>query len=500
MKDYSFGNYICALRMGLGLSQFQLGTLVGVTDKAVSKWENGDAKPRVATCYRLADVLGVSISELLSCEKRDTAQARKELDKMNKDLWKEAYNRLYEIYGDQPPLLCWSRLASEENALAGTDAVQSFAVVGRIESAAKEHNCLTINAGAINSSFAAWLFGATKVNPLPPHYRCLNCKKTEFVQDVRDGFDLEPKKCTCGAMLVRDGHDLPYEGYAKAEHKGTFVDLRVSDSFRPTAVKAVMDFYQETAEVLPVKLEGNDPQWTLERYIVLPKDREKPKVSHDGFWHTGDDAFREWHECTPAFNFISNKQLNVIDQMQRRRNCHFPDAMDLADKAMAERLFQDRAAKLAFITDALSVDEPHDFDLIFRLDSMSHASGAWEGNGKQLVQSDPAVFRRIPACREDVYKAVENGLRMADVQERGLALQIMEDTRKGKYHSKGMPDQLEKLLQTLKLPEWYPECLKKIQYLFPKGHCVAYVMIDLAYEWFRLNYPKEFADCTETVK
>lgn len=68
MKDYGFGNYICALRTGLGLSQFQLGTLVGVTDKAVSKWENGDAKPRVSTCYRLAEVLGVSISELLSCK------------------------------------------------------------------------------------------------------------------------------------------------------------------------------------------------------------------------------------------------------------------------------------------------------------------------------------------------------------------------------------------------------------------------------------------------
>ena len=60
MKDYSFGNYICALRTGRGLSQFQLGTLVGVTDKAVSKWENSESKPRLATCYRLADVLGLN--------------------------------------------------------------------------------------------------------------------------------------------------------------------------------------------------------------------------------------------------------------------------------------------------------------------------------------------------------------------------------------------------------------------------------------------------------
>ena len=74
MKDYSFGNYICALRMGLGLSQFQLGNLVGVSDKAVSKWENGDARPRLATCYRLAEVLGVNINELLSCNTAMTAR------------------------------------------------------------------------------------------------------------------------------------------------------------------------------------------------------------------------------------------------------------------------------------------------------------------------------------------------------------------------------------------------------------------------------------------
>ena len=114
MKDYSFGNYICALRTGLGLSQFQLGTLVGVTDKAVSKWENGDAKPRIGTCYRLAEVLGVTVNELLSCN--TTLPARKELDNMKRKLWNEAQKRL-SIFGDVPPVLCWSRLAAEKAAV-----------------------------------------------------------------------------------------------------------------------------------------------------------------------------------------------------------------------------------------------------------------------------------------------------------------------------------------------------------------------------------------------
>ena len=57
MRDYSFGNLISALRIRRGLSQYQLGALVGVSDKAVSKWENGVSKPRMNIILKLAEVL-----------------------------------------------------------------------------------------------------------------------------------------------------------------------------------------------------------------------------------------------------------------------------------------------------------------------------------------------------------------------------------------------------------------------------------------------------------
>lgn len=42
MKDYSFGNFLRELRERSSLSQYQLGSLVGLSNKAVSKWENLD--------------------------------------------------------------------------------------------------------------------------------------------------------------------------------------------------------------------------------------------------------------------------------------------------------------------------------------------------------------------------------------------------------------------------------------------------------------------------
>ncbi len=64
MSNYNFGNYICELREKKGLSQSQLGEKLGVSNKAISKWENGGAYPSSELMLPLAEELGVSIETL----------------------------------------------------------------------------------------------------------------------------------------------------------------------------------------------------------------------------------------------------------------------------------------------------------------------------------------------------------------------------------------------------------------------------------------------------
>ena len=66
MRDYEFGNYIRRCRKAKGLSQFQLGMLLGVTDRAVSKWENGISKPRAELFGKLSRILEIRVEELIS--------------------------------------------------------------------------------------------------------------------------------------------------------------------------------------------------------------------------------------------------------------------------------------------------------------------------------------------------------------------------------------------------------------------------------------------------
>ncbi len=73
MNDYTFGNYLYDLRKKAGLSQSELALQLDVTNKAISKWENGNAKPSTKTLRKLAGLFGISVDTLL--EKKEGRRA-----------------------------------------------------------------------------------------------------------------------------------------------------------------------------------------------------------------------------------------------------------------------------------------------------------------------------------------------------------------------------------------------------------------------------------------
>jgi transcriptional regulator with XRE-family HTH domain len=82
-NNYAFGNYITELRKKKKLSQTELGEKLGVSNKAVSKWENGAAYPSTDLILPLAEALGVSVEEILasiSQSKAEKTRLRRFLD------------------------------------------------------------------------------------------------------------------------------------------------------------------------------------------------------------------------------------------------------------------------------------------------------------------------------------------------------------------------------------------------------------------------------------
>jgi len=93
MNDFAFGNYLYELRVKKGLTQNELGELLGVSGKAVSKWETGAAKPRTDTLMRLAAVYDLSVSELLSGAAFSDSNKKRDTDNM---LAKELVKRMVQ--------------------------------------------------------------------------------------------------------------------------------------------------------------------------------------------------------------------------------------------------------------------------------------------------------------------------------------------------------------------------------------------------------------------
>jgi len=98
MDQIKIGKFIAMCRKEQALTQLQLAEKLGITDKAISKWERGIAMPDTSIMLTLCDILKINVNELLSGEKinmENTNQKNeqlmldmaKELEKKNKTIW-----------------------------------------------------------------------------------------------------------------------------------------------------------------------------------------------------------------------------------------------------------------------------------------------------------------------------------------------------------------------------------------------------------------------------
>ena len=98
MDQVKIGRFIAECRKLKGITQMQLAEKLAITDRAVSKWENGKSMPDAALMLELCDILSISVNELLSGEKIDMENNNqkneqllldmaKELEKKNKTIW-----------------------------------------------------------------------------------------------------------------------------------------------------------------------------------------------------------------------------------------------------------------------------------------------------------------------------------------------------------------------------------------------------------------------------
>ena len=243
--------------------------------------------------------------------------------------------------------------------------------------------------------------------------------------------------------------------------------------------------------------------------VVIPTDHEVydftpvqyPADDMDSNWKTTHFDFHSIHDTILKLDLLGHVDPMALKMMSDLTGVKITDipmndkkVLSLFSSAKALGMEHDytnaKTGALAlpefnteFVRGVLEETNPQTFSDLVIISGLTHGTGVWEGNAKNLINEKTATLQQVIGCRDDIMTYLIS----KDIPS-NIAFMIMEDVRKGK----GLKEEYEEIMKAKKVPDYYIKSCKKIKYMFPKGHAVAYVTMAVRVGYFKVYYPLEF--------
>lgn len=535
--------------MGFKDAENGQGLYMRTTDEMMEEFSSylGDE-----TAYRIVVENTNKIADMISDEILPVPKGKfpPKIEGAEETLRKTCMENAHRLYGDPLPEEIGSRLETELNSIISNGYAVMYVSAQMLVHKSLEDGYLVGSRGSVGSSFAATMAGITEVNPLDPHYICPECKHIEWgdMQLYDCGIDMPEKECPiCHTMMNRDGYTIPFATFLGFKgNKEPDIDLNFAGEYQATAHKYVGEIFGEknvykagtvstvadkTAYGYVMKFfdATNRPvnKYEADRLskcctgvkkttgqhpggiIIVPDDHEiyefcpvqRPANDMKSDIVTTHFDYHKIDENLLKLDILGHNIPSMIRQLQDMTGVD-PLTLDLTDRKVLSIFNGIEALEIkdpeykythgtyaipefgtSFVRKMLDDTKPDKFADLVRISGFSHGTDVWLNNAQDYIKSGVATMREVISTRDDIM----NYLILKGI-ENSTAFQIMEDVRK----NRPLKDEQLEVMKAHGVPDWYIDSCIKIQYMFPRAHAVAYVMMSFRMAWYKVYYPQEF--------